>query len=245
MTREEAIEILGLNVNASLDEAKAAYLELKDIYHPRKIFNPEDIAVFWIISDAWKVVQKTSGKKHIEVDDCQNQDKFKVNTERIRQKIQTHRKHIGNEPHQVQPQGSAKQQERLPYFSLDIENLNNREQIQALRAEEKIRFRSWAAWFFIPLLSICTIMIGNHFKISGFYGSAEDYAIHKNLIKTVLSEQIFTGSEPIGLSFFMGGIIVSFIVAAAFGTITGLIIIKIRRWFKMQQIEIVRRQTLE
>ena len=235
MTREEALKILGLDSNASLDDAKIAYLELKETYHPRKIFNPEDIAVFWIISDAWKVVQKTSGKKHIEVDDSQNQDKIKVNTDRIRKKIQTRTKRIGKQPPQTQPQESTKQKERRPFFSLDTKYLNG-EQIHAWRAEERIRFMSWAAWFFITLLPIWTIMIGNRLRISGFYGSTEDYSAHKNLIKTLLGEQIFTGNEPIGLSFFMESVLVSLIVAATLGTITGLVIIKIRKRFKKERI---------
>jgi hypothetical protein len=236
MTRKEAFEILGLDANASLNDARMAYLELKETYHPRKIFSPDDIAVFWIISDAWKVVQKTSGKKHIEVDDSQNQEKIKVNTERIREKIQVRRKHIGKKPHQAQSQVSAKLKERQPFFSLNIKHLSDDEQIHAWRVEEKIRFRSWIAWFFISLLPIWTIMIGNRLKISGFYGSAEDYAINRNLIKTLLGEQIFTGSEPIGANLFIGSVLVSLIVAATLGTITGLVIIKIRKWYKMNKI---------
>ncbi len=235
MTRKEALEILGLDSNASLDDAKIAYLELKETYHPRKIFDPQDIAVFWIISDAWKVVQKTSGKKHIEVDDSENQEDIKIDTARIRKKIKGRRRFIEEQPHQTQSQGGTNLKERLPYFSLENKNLNDREQILAWRAEEKIRFWSWAAWFFISFIPICTITIGNHLKISGFYGSAEDYSANKNLIKTVLGEQIFTGSEPIGTSFFIGSLLVSFIVVATLGTITGWIIIKIRREFNINQ----------
>ena len=36
MTREEALEILGLDSDASLDEARQAYRTLAKIYHPDK-----------------------------------------------------------------------------------------------------------------------------------------------------------------------------------------------------------------
>ena len=57
MTRQKALEILGLGPNASLDEAKAAYRMLAKAYHPDK--NPASNAavMFRYISDAWKYVQ--------------------------------------------------------------------------------------------------------------------------------------------------------------------------------------------
>ena len=65
MTRREALEILGLEADASLDEARQAYRELSRRYHPDK--NPASNAtvMFRYIHEAWEYIQndaKTSQK---------------------------------------------------------------------------------------------------------------------------------------------------------------------------------------
>ncbi len=56
MTRREALEILGLDSDASLDEARNAYRKLARIYHPDKNSAPNATAMFRIIHDAYEFI---------------------------------------------------------------------------------------------------------------------------------------------------------------------------------------------
>lgn len=73
MTRGEALEILGLDPNASLDEARQAYRTLAKTYHPDKNLAPNATAMFRIISDAWEVIQNTAEQEHSEAEIRQQQ----------------------------------------------------------------------------------------------------------------------------------------------------------------------------
>lgn len=68
MTREKALEILGLDPDASLSEAREAYRELAKVYHPDKNLASNATVMFRIISDAWEFIQNTAGKEHAEAE---------------------------------------------------------------------------------------------------------------------------------------------------------------------------------
>ena len=57
MTRKEALEILGLETDASLDEAKRAYRKLSLHYHPDRNSAPNASVMFRYIHDAWEYIQ--------------------------------------------------------------------------------------------------------------------------------------------------------------------------------------------
>ncbi|MCG9133124.1 DnaJ domain-containing protein [Candidatus Poribacteria bacterium] len=63
MTRGEALEILGLDSDASLDDARKAYLTLVKIYHPDKNHASNASVIFRMIRDAWQFVQNVSGQE--------------------------------------------------------------------------------------------------------------------------------------------------------------------------------------
>ena len=60
MTRGEALEILGLDSDASLDEAREAYRTLVKHYHPDKNAASNASVMFRIIQNAWEVIQDHS-----------------------------------------------------------------------------------------------------------------------------------------------------------------------------------------
>ncbi len=66
MTREEAFEILGLNSDASLDDARTAYHALAKHYHPDKNTAPNAAVMFRMIHDAWEVIQNHIEREHAE-----------------------------------------------------------------------------------------------------------------------------------------------------------------------------------
>ena len=73
MTRGEALEILGLDSDASLDEAREAYRTLAKTYHPDKNSASNATVMFRIISDAWEVIQNTAAQEHSEAEIRQQQ----------------------------------------------------------------------------------------------------------------------------------------------------------------------------
>ena len=68
MTRGEALEILGLDSDASLDDARKAYRALVKIYHPDKSSASNATVMFRIISDAWEVIQNTEEQESAETE---------------------------------------------------------------------------------------------------------------------------------------------------------------------------------
>ena len=68
MPRREALEILGLDSDASLDEAREAYRTLAKTYHPDKNSASNATVMFRIISDAWEVIQNTAAQEHAEAE---------------------------------------------------------------------------------------------------------------------------------------------------------------------------------
>ena len=57
MTRREAFEILGLQPDASLEDARKAYRTLVVYYHPDKNTAANASVMFRIIQEAWEVIQ--------------------------------------------------------------------------------------------------------------------------------------------------------------------------------------------
>lgn len=68
MTRREALEILGLESDASLDEAKKAYRALVKTYHPDKNTASNASVMFWIIQDASEVIQNIAEEQRAAAD---------------------------------------------------------------------------------------------------------------------------------------------------------------------------------
>ena len=60
MTRREALEILGLDSDASLDDARNAYRKLARIYHPDKNSAPNATAMFRKIHDAYEFIRNNN-----------------------------------------------------------------------------------------------------------------------------------------------------------------------------------------
>ena len=63
MTRKDALEILGLEADASIDEAKRAYRNLSLHYHPNRNPAPNASTMFRYIHDAWEYIQNDAKKR--------------------------------------------------------------------------------------------------------------------------------------------------------------------------------------
>ena len=63
MTHKDALEILGLEADASLDEAKRAYRNLSLHYHPDRNPAPNASTMFRYIHDAWEYIQNDAKKR--------------------------------------------------------------------------------------------------------------------------------------------------------------------------------------
>ena len=63
MTRKDALEILGLEADASIDEAKRAYRNLSLHYHPDRNPAPNASTMFRYIHDAWEYIQNDAKQK--------------------------------------------------------------------------------------------------------------------------------------------------------------------------------------
>ena len=68
MTRREALEILGLNPETSLDEVRNAYRKLARIYHPDKNSAPNATAMFRIIHDAYEFILNNDVRQQAETE---------------------------------------------------------------------------------------------------------------------------------------------------------------------------------
>ena len=66
MTREEALEILGLEPNAPLNEARSAYRQLSKFYHPDKNEAPNAAAMFRIVTEAWELLEEEIAQEAVQ-----------------------------------------------------------------------------------------------------------------------------------------------------------------------------------
>ena len=216
MTREEALEILGLDANASLEEARAAYRALARSYHPDKNSASNAAVMFRIISDAWVVVQNTVGEQRATEDIKQQRAAAEAayrRAEEERKKREAAYRQAQEEERKKRDKEAEQQVER-----------------KAAQVVENILTRSWLVWFIISNFPCLIIMIGSWTGISGFSGSAEDFSINKNLIKILLGRKLFTDPEPIDWLYYgLGSLLISFFIAVILGPITGLFIVETRR----------------
>ena len=87
MTRGEALEILGLDSDASLDEAREAYRTLVKHYHPDKNAASNASVMFRIIQDAWEVIQDHSEQEFAKAETRRKQTE--AETERKRTEVES------------------------------------------------------------------------------------------------------------------------------------------------------------
>lgn len=137
MTRAEALEILGLDSDASLADAREAYRALAKIYHPDKSSASNATAMFRIISDAWEVIRNTDEQEHTETE--------------IRSRYpetEEERKH-SEEEQRRRAETKAAQAE---------ENLRRKEK----KIEKNIKRFSYLGWFIFTSLHIVKISISQN-----------------------------------------------------------------------------------
>ena len=109
MTRDEALRILGLESNATLDDAKRAYCDLVKVIHPDKDYSPGAKQRFILVQDAYQMItnadQQVQGEhgraEKARRDREREQREAKVRAERERQereaREQKERKRQANE----------------------------------------------------------------------------------------------------------------------------------------------------
>lgn len=111
MTRGEALEILGLDSDASLDEAREAYRTLAKTYHPDKNSASNATAMFRIISDAWEVIQNTAAQEHSEAEIRQQQ--AEAEAARRRDAEEAARRHAEAAAEQKRAEAARQQAEKI------------------------------------------------------------------------------------------------------------------------------------
>ena len=90
MTRKDALEILGLEAEASLDQAKQAYRNLARHYHPDRNPAPNATAMFRYIHDAWEYIQNDAKtRQQAEATQRQSEAKRRAEAEKARQQAET------------------------------------------------------------------------------------------------------------------------------------------------------------
>ena len=100
MTRKDALEILGLEADASLDEAKRAYRELSRRYHPDRNPAPNATAMFRYLHDAWEYIQNDA-KTRKQAEGTQKQAEAKRRAEAENAQQQTEAKNSNPDEHDV------------------------------------------------------------------------------------------------------------------------------------------------
>ena len=101
MTRKDALETLGLEADASLDEAKRAYRELSRRYHPDRNPAPNATAMFRYIHDAWEYIQNDA-KTRQQAEGTQKQAEAKRRAEAENAQQQTEAKNSNPDEHHVE-----------------------------------------------------------------------------------------------------------------------------------------------
>ena len=104
MTHERAYEILGLDLDASLDDAQKAYRDLVKVYHPDKNPATNAAVMFRLIQEAWEYIQKTAEYSNSEIDSERTKD-------------ETQQKHDKVHNHQEAEKEARKYRKSGPYWN--------------------------------------------------------------------------------------------------------------------------------
>lgn len=208
MTRDEALEILGLDSDASLEDVRAAYRNLVKIYHPDKNSASNAAVMFRLISNAWDLIQNDAANEHDRAKTRQEQ--YEAEATRRQSWEESYHKRAEEDAKQKRPEKTRQQNQTKQKLAQDIHK-----RIEA-EIEDKIRTYCYTGWFIYGFFSVCICIIciiGNLLGISRFSG--------------------FGGSEPLKnipviFLIFIG----TFALAGILGWVTGSVINKIRRWFK-------------
>ena len=201
MTRIEALEILGLNPDASLSETREAYRTLAKTYHPDKNAASNASVMFRIITDAWEFIQKDIAQEHAETEVKRRQTEEEAARKQAEKEFARRRTEAEAQRKRVE---EARQQATTK--AAYAEKLNRRKEKEI---EDKIWLRSYAACFIGCFVYFCIGIIGNWLGIDAFVGS-EPWDVG----------DIFT--------LFLGSVV----MASILGSITGGVIVKVRKWFK-------------
>lgn len=175
MTRDEALEILGLDVDASLDEAGEAYGKLVEHYHPNTNTASNAAVMFRLIQDAWKIIQND-----IELE----QDEAEARRKEIEELTS-----LKEESGSVVPQ---------VVLRLTKELTSLKEEFISLKEENEKRVENKIRWYFMIVW----------------------------VAAWVISPKIITGLPE--LSGWPR------LAAIALGLVLSEVIVKVRRWFKME-----------
>lgn len=164
MTREEALEILGLEPNAPLDEARPAYRRLSKFYHPDKNGAPNASVMFRIINEAWEFIEEEIAKEAVQRE-----------VERKKAEAEAAREHA-EEAHQ-----RAKEAERAAKEAEYAAEANQQEE----EAEDK-KSTSYIGWFVLFLIFeiISSLISGKSWDID---------LIVRLILVSVIGAGIFTG----------------------------------------------------
>jgi cation transport ATPase len=200
VTRIEALEILGLNPDASLSEAREAYRTLAKTYHPDKNAASNAAVMFRIITDAWEFIQKDIAQEHAEAKVKRRQAEEEAARKQAEEESARRRTEA-----EAQRKRAEKARQQAEAKAASAEELNRRKKKET---EDKIWLRSYAVWFIICLIYSCIGIIGNWLGMSGF------------------------GSESWGIGDIFSVFLGSLVLASILGSITGGVIVKVRKWFK-------------
>lgn len=216
MTRREALEILGLDADASLDQARMAYRELAKVYHPDKNAASNAAVMFRIISDAWDIIQKDSVQAHTETEAEQERAKEEATRRRAAENAARERAEAEAQRRRAEEEAARR---RAQYEAQRKQAEEARRKTEAARAaelrgkekeiEDKIWLRSYAVWFVVCFSYFCIVIIGNFLGIGGF-----------------------VGSEPWDIGDIFTLLFGSMLMACFLGSITGAAIVKVRKWFQ-------------
>ena len=132
MTRAEALEILGLDSDASLDDARKAYRALAKAYHPDKSLASNATVIFRIISDTWEIIQNTAEQEYTETEVMSRYTK-----------AEEERKRFEEEPQQAEAKAAHAEEIR-----------RHKEK----KIEKKIKRFCYLGWFLLTFLSVLEIL---------------------------------------------------------------------------------------
>ena len=146
MTRGEALEILGLDSDASLDEAREAYRTLAKTYHPDK--NPASNAtvMFRIISDAWEVIQNTAEQEHSEAEIRQQQAEAEAARRRDAEEAARRRAEAEEE------RKRAQEEQRTEARAAQAEEIRRHKKEK--KTEKVIKRFCYLGWFILTLVGV-------------------------------------------------------------------------------------------